>query len=74
MPLYPEKDEHHSVQFLRVSPNNGILFINKIVWNPQGDPIRLFGKIIGQQGLSDLYLAIFPNTSTGQNLCFRLLD
>ena len=51
MPLYPEKDEQHLVQFLWDSPNNGILFIHKIVWNAQGDPIRLFGKFIGQQDL-----------------------
>ena len=53
MSLHPEKDEQHLVQFLRNSPNNGILFINNIVWNAQGDPIRLFGKFIGQQGLGD---------------------
>ena len=74
MPLYPEKDEQHSVQFLWDSPNNGILFINKIVWNAQGNPIRLFGKFIGQQGLGDLYLEVFPNTLTWRHLYFRLLD
>ena len=30
MPLYPEKDEQHFVQFLWDSPNNRILFIEKI--------------------------------------------
>ena len=74
MPLYLEKDEQHLVQFLWDSPNNGIPSINKIVWNAQGDPIRQFGKIIGQNGLGDLYLEIFPNTSTWQHLYFRLLD
>ena len=64
MPLYPEKDEQHLLQFLWGSPNNGVLFINKIVWNAQGDPIRLIGKFIGQQGLGDLYLEVFPNTLT----------
>ena len=74
MPLYPEKDEQHLVQFLWDSPNNGILFINKIVWNAQGDPIRLFGKFTGQQGLGDLYLEVFPNTLTWRHLYLRLLD
>ena len=74
MPLYPEKDEQHLVHFLWDSPNNGILFVNKIVWNAQGDPIRLFGKIIGQQGLRDLYLEVFPKTLTWRHLYFRLLD
>ena len=73
MPLYPEKDEH-LVQFLSDSPHNGILFINKIVWNAQGDPIKLFKKFIGQQGLNDLYLEVFPNTLTWRHLYFRLLD
>ena len=53
MPLYPEKVEQHLVQFLWDSPNNGIRFINKIVWNAQGDPNRLFGKFIGQHGLGE---------------------
>ena len=74
MPLCPEKDEQHFVQFLCDSPNNGILFIEKIVWNAQGDPIRLFGKFIGQQGLVDLYLEVFPYTLTWRHLYFRLLD
>ena len=68
MPLYPEKDEHYLVQFLWDSPKNGILFNNKIVWNAQGDPIRLFGKHIGQHGLGDLYLEVFTNTSTWLHL------
>ena len=74
MPLYPEKDEQQLVHFLCDSPNNGILFINKIVWNAQGDPIRLFCKFIGQQGLGDLYLEVISNTSTWRHLCFRLID
>ena len=74
MQLHPEKDEQHLVQFLWDSPNNGILFINKIVWNAQGDPIRLIGKFIGQQGFGDLYLEVFPNTLPWRHLCFRLLD
>ena len=74
MPLYPEKDEQHFVQFLLDSPNNGILFIEKIVWNAQGDPIRFFGKSFGQQGLGDLYLEVFPNTLTWRHLFFRLLE
>ena len=74
MPLYPEKDEQHLVLFLWDSPHKGILFINKIVRNTQGDPIRLFGKIIGQQGLGDLYLEVSPNTRTWRLLYFRLLD
>ena len=64
MPLYLEKDEQHLVQLLWDSPNHGILFINKIVRNAQGDPIRLFGKFIGQHGLGDLYIEVFPNTLT----------
>ena len=59
MPLYPEKEEQNLVQFLWDSPNNGIVFINKIVWNAQADPIRIFGKFIGHQGLGDLYLEVF---------------
>ena len=74
MPLYPEKYKQHLVQFLWDSPNNGILFIEKFVWNAQGDPIRLFGKCIGQQGLGDLYLEVFPNTLTWRHLYFHLLD
>ena len=74
MPLYPEKDEQHLVQVLWDSPNNGILFIEKIVWNAQGDSIRLFGKFIGQNELGDLYLEVFPNTSIWRYLFFRLLD
>ena len=74
MPLYPDKGEQHLVQFLWESPHNGILFINKIVWNAQGDPIGLFGKFIGQQGLVDLYLEVFPNISTWRHLYFRLLE
>ena len=74
MPLYPEKDEQRLVQFLWDSPNNGILFIEKIVWNAQGDPISLFGKLIGQNGLGDLYLEVFPNTLTWQHLYFHLLE
>ena len=45
MPLYPEKDEH-LVQFLWDSPRNGILFINKNVWNAQGDHIRLLESLL----------------------------
>ena len=56
MPLHREKDEHYSLQFLWDSPNNGILFINKVGWNAQDDPIRLFSNFIGQQGLGDVYL------------------
>ena len=74
MPLCPQKDEQHLKQFLWDSPNNGIFFVNKIVWNAQGDPIRLFGKFIGQQRLSDLYLEVFPNTPTWRHLYFHLLD
>ena len=74
MPLYPEKDEQHLVQFLWDSPNNGILFIEKIVWNAQGDPIRLFGRYIGQNRLRDLYLEVFPNILTWRQVYFRLLD
>ena len=74
MPLYPEKDEQHLVQFLCDSPNKGIRFINKFVWNAQGDPIRLFGEFIGQQGLGYLDLEVFPNTLTWRHLYFRLLD
>ena len=74
MPLYPEKYEQHLVQFLWASPNNGILFINKIVRNAQGDRIRIFGKFIAQQGLGDLYFEVFPNTLTLRHLYFRLLD
>ena len=59
MPLYPKKDEQQLAQFLWDSPNNGILFINKSVWNAQGHPIRLFGKFFGQHGLGDLYLEVF---------------
>ena len=64
MPMYSEKDEQHLVQILWDSPNNGILSINKCIWNAQGDPIRLFGKFIGQYGLGDLYLEVFLNTLT----------
>ena len=64
MPLYPKKDEKKLPQFLWDSPNNGTLFDNKIFWNAQGDPIRLFDKFIGQYGLGDLYLEVFPNTLT----------
>ena len=74
MPLYPEKDEQHLVQLLWGSTNNGILFINKIIWNAHGEPIRQFGKFIGQYGLGDLYLEVFPNTLTWRHLFFRLLD
>ena len=74
MPLYPEKDEQHLGQFLWDSPNNGNLFFNKIVWNAQGYPIRLFGNFFGQQGLGVLYLEVFPNTSTRRHLFFRMLD
>ena len=74
MPLYPEKDEQHLVQVLWDSANNGILFNEKIVWNAQGDPIRLFGKFIGQYGLGDLYLEVSLNTLTWRHLFFRLLD
>ena len=74
MPLYPEKDEQHLVQFLWDSPHNGILFISKIVWNAQGDPITIFGKFIGQHGLGDLYLEVFPNTLTWRHLYLHSLD
>ena len=74
MPICAEKDEQHLLQFLWDSPNNGILFIDKIVWNAQGDATRLFGKFIGQHGLGDLYIKIFPNTLTWRQLYFRLLD
>ena len=74
MLLYPEKYEQHSEQFLWDSPHNGILFINKIVWNAKGDPIRFFGKFFGQHGLGDLYLKVFPNTLTWRHLYLRLLD
>ena len=74
MPLYPIKIEQHLIQFLCDSTNNGILLISMIVWNAQGDPIRLFGKFVGQQGLGDLYLEIFPKTLTWRHLYFRLLD
>ena len=74
MPLCTEKDEQHLVQFLWDSPHNGILFINKIVWNAQGDPNRKFERFIGQHGLGDLYLEVFPYTLTWRHLYFRLLD
>ena len=64
MPLYPEKDEQHLVKFLWDSPHNGILFLKKNVWNAQGDPIRFFGKFLGQQGLGDLYFEVFLYTLT----------
>ena len=68
MPLCPKKDEQHFVRFLWDSPHNGILFNNKFVWNAQGNPIRLFGIFIGQQGLGDLYLEVFPNLLTWRHL------
>ena len=74
MPLYTEKDEKHLEQFLWDSPHNGILFINKIVWNAQGDPIIIFGKFVGQHGLGDLYLEVFANTLAWRHLYLRLLD
>ena len=74
MLLYPEKDEQHLVEILCDSPNNGIEFVNKFVWNAQGDPIRLFGKSFSQLGLRDFYLDVFPNTSTWRHLFFHLLD
>ena len=74
MPLFPEKKQH-VVQFLLDSPNSGTLFRNKIVWNAQGDLIRLFGKFIGQRGLGEkMYSKVFPNTSTWRHLHFSLLD
>ena len=74
MSLYPKKDEQHLVHFLWASPKNEILLFNKILWNAQGDPIRLFVKFIGQQGFGDSYLEVFPNTLTWRYLYFRLLD
>ena len=62
------------VHFLWDSPHNGILFFNKIVWDAQGDPIRLLGRYIGQHGLGGLYLHVFPYTLTWRHLYFRLFD
>ena len=73
MPLCPEKDEQQLVQFLWDSPNNGILFINNTIWNAR-DPNRLIGKLLGQYGLGDLYLEVFPDTMTWRHLYYRFLD
>ena len=56
------------------STNNGPLYIKKIVWSAQGDPISLFGKFFGQQGLGDLYLEVYPNIPIWRHLYFRLID
>ena len=77
MPSYIETDEDHRVHFSWDSPCNGILYINKIVGNAQGDSIKtldFFGKFNGQQGLADLYLEIFANTAIWRDLYFRFSD
>ena len=51
MPLYNEKDEQHLVQFLWDLPNNGIFFINKIVWKAQGEPIRFLENLLVNKDL-----------------------
>ena len=73
MLLCPEKGEYRFLGFLWDSSNHGILYINKIFWEAQGDPIGIFGELIGQQGHGYLYLDFFPHTSTCQLLNSQLL-
>ena len=46
MPVFDiqNEDDKHLEVFLWNSPENGLLYINKIVWNGYGDPIMVMGK------------------------------
>ena len=45
--------------FLWDSPSCAVLYINKFVRNTLSDPIKLFGKLIGQQGFGDSFSEAF---------------
>ena len=62
------------VNFLWNSPENGLLYTNRIVWNGYGDPIKLTGIKIEENGLSHLYLKVFPDTPSWKSLGRRLTD
>ena len=76
MPIFDiqNEDDEHLVNFLWNSPENGLLYINRIVWNGYGDPIKLTGIKIEENGLSDLYLEVFPDTPNWKSLGRRLTD
>ena len=44
MPLYPEKDGQHLVQFLWDSPNNGILFLTRLFGTHKATPLEYLEK------------------------------
>ena len=67
------KTSNISCNFCGIHPTTGF-FNKKIVWNAQGQTIRLFDKRIGHNGLGDLYLEVSPNTLTWRHLLFRLLE
>lgn len=69
-----DADEHHIVNFLWNSPQNGLLRINKLIWNGYGDPIRLIGFSINPQGVSPLYLEVVAHTPNWSSLSYRLED
>ena len=72
MPSYPKKSKKHFVQFLWDSTSHGILYTNQIIGNAQGNPIRLLGKVIGQQALGELHLEVFQHKPTWRPLYFHL--
>ena len=74
MPIFHvgNEDEEHNVNFLWKSPENGLLYINRIRWNGNGDPIKLKGLKIEENGLSDLDLEVFPDTVSWKSLGKRL--
>lgn len=74
MPIFnvQNEDDYHFVNFLWNSPESGLLYINKIVWNGYGDPIKLFGIKIEDNGLSDLQLEVFQHTPNWTSLSHRL--
>ena len=69
---YQDEDEIHIVSFQWNSPQNGLLYVNRVVWNSYGDPIRLYGVSIENNNFSQFYLEVVRNTPNWQSLAERL--
>ena len=69
---FRNEDEIHVVNFQWNSPQNGTLYVNRIVWNGHGDPIVLSGFSIENNNFSPFYLEVVENTPNWKSLSKRL--
>ena len=68
------EDDEQFVNCIGKSPSHGLLYINKIVWNGNGDPIKLFGYNFQEFPPNDYYLQVFPHTPNWTSLCSLLAE